>query len=121
MDAAESIAGSTAGSPARSARATPPKPAGSCEPSPDTDVGLTERAQAILAFERQWWKYPGKKEQAIRELFGMSDTRYYQILNQLMESREAMVADPMLIKRLRRMRASRHRTRAAKRLGIELP
>ena len=121
MDAAESIAGSTAGSPARGARGTPPNQAGTAVPASDAGDGLTEREQAILAFERQWWKYPGKKEQAIRELFGMSATRYYQILNKLMESREAMAADPMLIKRLRRMRASRHRTRAARRLGIELP
>src|SRR5881628_21584 len=80
---------------------------------------LSERDREILAFERQWWKYAGAKEQAIRELFDMSATRYYQVLNALLDKPEAMVADPLLIKRLRRLRASRQRTRAARRLGIE--
>ena len=81
--------------------------------------GLTRREHAILAFERQWWKYAGAKEQAIRELFDMSSTRYYQVLNGLIEKREAMAADPMLIKRLRRLRAGRQRARAARRLGFD--
>src|SRR6187551_3957936 len=80
---------------------------------------LSERDQEILAFERQWWKYAGAKEQAIRELFDMSATRYYQVLNALLDKPEAMAADPLLIKRLRRLRTSRQRTRAARRLGFE--
>jgi hypothetical protein len=82
-------------------------------------TGLSERDQQIIAFERQWWKYAGAKEQAIRELFGMSATRYYQVLNALIDSPAALAYDPMLIKRLRRMRASRQRARTARRLGIE--
>ena len=81
---------------------------------------LSERDQEILAFERQWWKYAGAKEQAIRELFDMSATRYYQVLNALIDSQAALEADPMLIKRLRRLRASRQRARSARRLGIQL-
>jgi hypothetical protein len=81
---------------------------------------LTERDRKIIAFERQWWKYAGAKEQAVRELFDMSATRYYQVLNSLIDSPAALEADPMLIKRLRRLRASRQRTRSARRLGIEL-
>ena len=77
------------------------------------------RDREILAFERQWWKYAGAKEQAIRELFDMSPTRYYQVLNALLDKPEAMAADPLLIKRLRRLRTSRQRTRAARRLGFE--
>ncbi|MCO1579097.1 MULTISPECIES: DUF3263 domain-containing protein [unclassified Crossiella] len=88
----------------------------------DQDTGpaaLSERELEVLAFERQWWKYAGAKEQAIREIFDMSATRYYQVLNALIDKQEALAADPMLIKRLRRLRASRQRTRAARRLGIE--
>ncbi|RLK59746.1 MULTISPECIES: DUF3263 domain-containing protein [Actinokineospora] len=81
--------------------------------------GLSERDRAILAFERQWWKYAGAKDQAIRELFELSSTRYYQVLNELIEKTEALEADPMLVKRLRRMRATRHRARAARRLGMD--
>ena len=83
------------------------------------DGGLSRRDREILAFERQWWKYAGAKEQAIRELFDMSATRYYQVLNALIDKPEALAADPLLVKRLRRLRASRQRTRAARRLGME--
>ena len=82
--------------------------------------GLTRREYDILAFERQWWKYAGAKEQAIRELFDMSATRYYQVLNALVDRPEALAADPMLVKRLRRLRASRQKARAARRLGFEV-
>ncbi len=78
---------------------------------------LTEREQEVLAFERQWWKYAGAKEQAIRELFDMSATRYYQVLNALLDRPEALAFDPMLVKRLRRLRAARQRARTARRLG----
>lgn len=88
-------------------------------PVEDLVDGLSHRDREILAFERQWWKYAGAKEQAIRELFDMSATRYYQLLNSLIDRREALAADPMLIKRLRRLRASRQRARAARRLGVD--
>jgi hypothetical protein len=81
---------------------------------------LTDRDRQIIAFERQWWKYAGAKEQAIRELFDMSATRYYQVLNALIDNPAAVEADPMLIKRLRRLRSSRQRARSARRLGIEV-
>jgi hypothetical protein len=81
---------------------------------------LRERDREIIAFERQWWKYAGAKEQAIRELFDMSATRYYQVLNALIDNPAALEADPMLVKRLRRLRASRQRARSARRLGIQL-
>ncbi|OXM46958.1 DUF3263 domain-containing protein [Amycolatopsis alba] len=91
------------------------------QPSPSETVnGLSERELDMLAFERQWWKYAGAKEQAIRERFSMSSTRYYQLLNRLLEKTEAMQADPMLVKRLRKTRAARQRNRAARRLGIDL-
>ncbi len=81
--------------------------------------GLSERDCEILAFERQWWKYAGAKEQAVRDLFDMSATRYYQVLNALIDRPDALAHDPMLVKRLRRLRAARQRARSARRLGIE--
>jgi hypothetical protein len=83
-------------------------------------ASLGERDRRILEFERQWWKYAGAKEQAIRDLFEMSGTRYYQLLNGLIDSPQALAFDPMLVKRLRRMRATRQRARSARRLGIEI-
>jgi hypothetical protein len=88
-------------------------------PADEPADGLTEREHEILAFERQWWKYAGAKEQAIRELFDMSATRYYQLLNNLLDKQEAIRVDPMLIKRLRRQRAIRLRGRAARRMGFD--
>ena len=81
---------------------------------------LSQRDRQILEFERQWWKYAGAKEQAIRELFDMSATRYYQIINALIDNPDALAFDPMLVKRLRRMRAARQRARSTRRLGIEV-
>jgi len=91
----------------------------SIEPTPSGGA-LSDRDRAILEFERQWWKYAGAKEQAIRELFDMSATRYYQVLNALLDNPAALEADPMLVKRLTRLRATRQRARSARRLGIEL-
>ena len=82
-------------------------------------VELTERESEILSFERQWWKYAGAKEQAVRDLFDLSATRYYQVLNALIDRPEALVHDPMLVKRLRRLRSTRQRTRSARRLGFD--
>jgi hypothetical protein len=81
---------------------------------------LSERDRAVLDFERQWWKYAGAKEQAVREKFGMSSTRYYQVLNALIDRPEALAHDPLLVRRLRRLRATRQRARSARRLGFEV-
>ena len=75
------------------------------------DDGLTEREQQVLAFERQWWKHAGAKEQAIRDQFGVSATRYYQMLNALLDNPAALAHDAVLVKRLRRLRAARARAR----------
>lgn len=79
-------------------------------------VVLSARDQEILAFERQWWKYAGAKEQAVRELFDMTATRYYQVLNTLLDDPAALAHDPMLVKRLRRLRSSRQRARSTRRV-----
>ncbi|MFP3578851.1 DUF3263 domain-containing protein [Arthrobacter sp. SIMBA_036] len=83
------------------------------------DSPLSERDQQMLSLERQWWKYSGAKEQAIRELFDLSATHYYQILNALIDTEDALAHDPMLVKRLRRLRTSRQRARTARRLGSD--
>ena len=80
---------------------------------------LTERDSDILDFERSWWKHAGVKEQAIKERFEMSATRYYQILNELLENPAAAAYDPILVKRLKRLRVYRRRQRVARLLGAE--
>ncbi len=89
------------------------------EDAVDPQSPLSARDQQMLALERQWWKYAGAKEQAIRELFDLSATRYYQILNALIDTEDALAHDPMLVKRLRRLRTTRQRARTARRLGNE--
>lgn len=92
----------------------------SARPEDEAGDGLSRREREILDFERKWWKYAGAKEEAIRELFGMSATRYYQVLNAVVDRPEALAVDPMLVKRLRRLRASRQKARAARRLGFQV-
>jgi hypothetical protein len=72
---------------------------------------LTDRHRAILAFERSWWTQPGPKEAAIRAAFPFAPTRYYEILNHLIEDPDAMDHDPLLVRRLRRLRERRRRQR----------
>jgi hypothetical protein len=77
------------------------------KPEPGQEPGqdeLTEQERAILDFEKHWWRRPGAKEQAIRETFDLSPTRYYQLLNALLDRPAAVAYDPALINRLRRLR-----------------
>lgn len=76
---------------------------------------LTDQQSEILAFEQQWWKYAGAKDTEVRERFDMSATRYYQVLNALIDHPAAIASEPMLIRRLQRLRAARQGQRAARR------
>jgi hypothetical protein len=76
-------------------------------------VALSRREHEMLAFERQWWRRPGAKETAIRDRFGVTPTRYYQVLNALVDRPDALAADPLLVRRLRRLRLARQRTRSS--------
>lgn len=80
-------------------------------------AGLSDRDARVLNFERAWWEYAGNKEEGIREQFAMSATRYYQLLNSLLDEPAALAHDPLLIKRLRRERDRRQRERSARRLS----
>jgi hypothetical protein len=80
---------------------------------------LSAQDKRILDFERSWWKHAGVKEQAIKDHFEMSATRYYQILNELLEKTAALDYDPILVKRLKRLRVYRQRQRVARLLGAE--
>jgi len=76
--------------------------------------GLSERDMRILAFERRGWRSPGVKEQAIAEVLDLPATRYYQLLNELIDRPEASEFDPVLVARLRRQRSRRHGIRSAR-------
>jgi hypothetical protein len=96
------------------------EPVGRAEPQgrpaaedPPADA-LSERERAVLSFEKQHWKYSGAKEQAIRDRFELSPTRYYQVLNSLLDRPQAQELEPVLINRLRRQRAARQRARSGR-------
>lgn len=83
-------------------------------------AALDLRDRELLDFEREAWKLRMSKERAIRERFGFSAARYHQLLNRAIERPEAIAYDPMLVRRLRRIRDARRRKRTAGRLGIPL-
>ncbi|MGC3022189.1 MULTISPECIES: DUF3263 domain-containing protein [Brevibacterium] len=86
-------------------------------PSNNDTSELSELEVAVLEFERRWWKYGGAKDHAIRERFDMSATSYFQILNSLLDNPAALASDPMLVKRLRRIRSTRQSERAQARVS----
>ncbi|MFC8615794.1 DUF3263 domain-containing protein [Micromonospora purpureochromogenes] len=108
VDSAAVLAAMADDAPEVEGPSTEPVPA---QRGPGTADILTEREQRILAFEQQWWKHAGAKEQAIRDTFGLSATRYYQLLNALLDRPAALAAEPVLVGRLRRLRSSRARNR----------
>ena len=84
-------------------------------------MALSERERAILDFERTWWTEPGPKEAAIRSRFDLSPTRYYQLLNDLLESPDALEYDPLVVRRMRRLRDRRRRARFEGRSAGDTP
>jgi hypothetical protein len=78
------------------------------------DVPLDDRDLAILAFEAEWRRHAGAKEEAIRSELGLSPARYYQLLGRLIDTAEAQAHDPMLVKRLRRLRDARTAARVSR-------
>ena len=93
---------------------SPPRVEGPVEASVQVaPLNLSRREHEMLTFERQWWRQAGAKETAIRDRFGVTPTRYYQALNALVDRPDALAADPVLVRRLRRVRISRQRTRSS--------
>jgi hypothetical protein len=88
------------------------------EPQSGLPEGLSERDARILEFERQWWRHAGAKEEAIRSEFSLSAARYYQVLNEVIDSPHAVRHDPMLVRRLLRARDDRTRARAERTFTI---
>jgi len=82
--------------------------------------GLTKLEIEMLDFERTWWRYAGVKESSIKELFNLTPPAYYQLLNNLIDRSEALLAEPILVKRLRRLRDNRTAQRSSSKLGFSL-
>ena len=82
--------------------------------------GLSELELKMLEFERTWWRHAGAKESSIKELFNLTPPAYYQLLNNLIDRQEALLAQPILVKRLRRIRDARTTARSSSKLGFTL-
>ncbi|MFX4291514.1 DUF3263 domain-containing protein [Streptomyces bohaiensis] len=107
--------------PADSASADSPRPAA---PAP-TDApagpeltaiapaeGLSAQDTAVLALESRGGRMRGgAKERVIREQLEMSPTRYYQLLNALLDDPAALRHAPVTVNRLRRVRDDRRAQR----------
>ena len=114
--ARQEVIGPMSSDPARAV--SPPRHEGAGEASATGVTGvLTRRERDMLVFERQWWRRAGAKDTAIRAQFAMPPTRYYQALNALVDRPDALATDPLLVRRLRRLRAARHRRRSSDVLG----
>lgn len=80
--------------------------------------GLDRQHRDLLDFERAWRSAGGSKERAVRARFGLSSTRYLQLLMRTIDLPQALAYDPVLVRRLRRLREARRRSRFAERLGL---
>jgi hypothetical protein len=89
------------------------------QPAPEP-TGLSELDLRLLEFERTWWRHAGSKESAIKELFNLTPPAYYQMLNNLIDRQAALLAEPILVKRLRRIRDARSASRSSTSLGFTL-
>ena len=91
------------------------------DPTSDSvTTGLSEFEVKLLEFERNWWRHAGSKESAIRGLFNLTPPAYYQLLNNLIDKEAALMAQPILVKRLRRIRDARATARSSSNLGFTL-
>ena len=79
---------------------------------------LSDRDRAILTLEAAWPRHGGMKEETIRAKLGMSPARYYQLLGRLIENEAALGFDPLLVRRLRRLRDARASQRTARMRGL---
>lgn len=88
---------------------------------PIIEQELSDLEAGILDFEASWWAAEQEKDAEIHERFGIAPPRYHQILNQLLDRREALEYQPLLVKRLIRLRATRQQKRSARHLSVRIP
>nr|WP_051904950.1 DUF3263 domain-containing protein [Corynebacterium imitans] len=65
---------------------------------------LSDSDRTLLDFEARAPRSLGAKEESIRQELGLTPTRYYQRLNLLLESPDALAYAPQLVRRLRALR-----------------
>jgi hypothetical protein len=88
------------------------------EPEPSGE-GLDPLAVRVLEFEGAWVARTGAKASAIRAEFDVAPARYYQLLSAILDSPAALRHDPLLVRRLQRMRDARAAARASRTFRID--
>lgn len=64
---------------------------------------LTDVELAMLRFAGEWWRDGSAKEMAIRDRFGISVTRFHQVVNRLIATPAAQEVEPVIVNRLQRI------------------
>jgi|TARA_B110000495_G_scaffold162972_1_gene148062 hypothetical protein len=80
---------------------------------------LTEREKDILDFEQSWWSLSIPREQAVRDRFQLTETEYVELLELLIATEAALEAEPLLVRRLRRMKDRRRQEHVARRTAAQ--
>ena len=88
------------------------------EPPADAEQ-LGELARRILAFENAAPTGGGVTSAAVRSEFGVTLARYHQMLSGVLDDPAALRHDPVLVHRLRRLRAARSAARASRTFRID--
>jgi hypothetical protein len=72
---------------------------------------LSERYAAMLDFERAWWNHDEPRDQVIRARFQCSPDEYYAELTMVLEDPDAVDHDPLVVRRLKRLRLRARKAR----------
>lgn len=76
---------------------------------PQPRESLDERELAILQFEATWFTLDEDRHDAIRARFAVAVDEYNLELNRVIDHPAALLADPLVVRRLRRQRDRRRR------------
>lgn len=67
---------------------------------------MTDDETRMLDLAGARWRYAGSLEQVVRDEFGISLTRFWQRVSQLLDREDALAYDPVTVNRLRRIRGA---------------
>ena len=74
-------------------------------------MALSDLERAILDFERAWVLESGPKDAAIKQRLGLSASAYYRQRRALIDKEDALVYEPLVVRRLRREEDLRRRAK----------
>ncbi|QDP44158.1 hypothetical protein SEA_JUJU_42 [Gordonia phage JuJu] len=68
---------------------------------------MTDEDRALLEFAAHRWHFAGNHAAAVHAEFGISVTRFWQRVNNLLDDPAALEHSPVVVNRLRRLRSRR--------------